>query len=153
MKLICLPLFMLFTMTFSLQAVEDTYQFDSEQQRQVFKQLTAELRCPKCQNQNIADSNALISNDMRDKVLELLKQGYNREQVINYMVDRYGYFVHYAPPQTAATSILWIAPISVIIAGFIGIFVMSRRKVSALVDSTEADKLLDQKLSEKDHQS
>lgn len=79
----------------------DTYQFDSVTQEQQYRHLTESLRCPKCQNNSIADSNAMIAGDMRLKVYQLLRAGQTPEQVKAYMVARYGNFVSYQPPLTA----------------------------------------------------
>ena len=106
-------------------AVENKYEFDSPQQRESFLQLTAELRCPMCQNQNIADSDAMIAHDMRRKVYSLLKQGKSEQEVIDYMKARYGDFVHYQPPVTAATLWLWLGPVLFIV---IALIVVIRRR-------------------------
>lgn len=98
-------------------AVIDTYNFTSEQQEQQYRELTEQLRCPKCQNNSIADSNSIIASDMRQKVYELMQQGYNQQQVVDYMVARYGNFVTYEPPVTPATLILWIGPVLAILGG------------------------------------
>jgi cytochrome c-type biogenesis protein CcmH len=78
-----------------------------------------------CQNQNIADSDAMIAHDMRRKVYSLLKQGKTEQEVIDYMKSRYGDFVHYQPPVTAATLWLWAGPLLFII---IALVVVVRRK-------------------------
>lgn len=109
----------------SAQAVEESFSFDSAEQRASFLRLTAELRCPMCQNQNIADSDAMIAHDMRRKVYSLLKQGKTEQEVIDFMKARYGDFVHYQPPVTAATLWLWAGPVLFI---FIAIVVIVRRK-------------------------
>lgn len=90
---------------------QDSYQFNDEAQRQVFLSLTAELRCPMCQNQNIADSDAMIAHDMRRKVYQLLQDGQSEQQVIEFMKSRYGDFVHYKPPVTPYTMWLWLLPL------------------------------------------
>lgn len=90
--------------------------FESEEQRRLYAQLTAELRCPQCQNQNIADSNAVVAVDMREKTHELVQQGYSRQQVLDYMIDRYGNFVHYQPPLNRITIWLWLLPALVLLA-------------------------------------
>ena len=110
---------------FSVSAVEDKFSFDTPAQRESFLKLTAELRCPMCQNQNIADSDAMIAHDMRRKVYALLKQGKTEQEVIDFMKSRYGDFVHYQPPVTAATLWLWAAPVLFI---FIALIVVVRRK-------------------------
>lgn len=116
-------LFMLFA--FSVTAAEDKFSFDTPAQRESFLKLTAELRCPMCQNQNIADSDAMIAHDMRRKVYALLKQGKTEQEVIDFMKSRYGDFVHYQPPVTAATLWLWAGPVLFI---FIALIVVVRRK-------------------------
>jgi cytochrome c-type biogenesis protein CcmH len=110
---------------FSVSAVEDKFSFDTPAQRESFLKLTAELRCPMCQNQNIADSDAMIAHDMRRKVYALLKQGKTEQEVIDFMKSRYGDFVHYQPPVTAATLWLWAGPALFI---FIALIVVIRRK-------------------------
>ena len=110
-------------------AVEEKYDFANDDQAQLFSELTKELRCPKCQNQNIADSDAVVAKDLRDKVEELVKEGQNKDQVIDYMIDRYGYFVHYQPPVTPATILLWILPGLIVIAGLA--FIVLRQKKAA----------------------
>ncbi|HFE6824821.1 TPA: cytochrome c-type biogenesis protein, partial [Klebsiella pneumoniae] len=79
-------------------AAIDTWQFKDEAQEQAFREITSRLRCPKCQNNSIADSNAMIAADMRQKVYELMQQGKTQEQIVDYMVARYGNFVSYEPP-------------------------------------------------------
>lgn len=110
---------------FSVHAAEDKFTFDTSAQRESFLKLTAELRCPMCQNQNIADSDAMIAHDMRRKVYTLLKQGKTEQEVIEFMKSRYGDFVHYQPPVTAATLWLWAGPVLFI---FIALLVVIRRK-------------------------
>ena len=110
---------------YSVIAAEDKFSFDTPAQRESFLKLTAELRCPMCQNQNIADSDAMIAHDMRRKVYALLKQGKTEQEVIDFMKSRYGDFVHYQPPITAATLWLWAGPVLFI---FIALIVVIRRK-------------------------
>ena len=84
----------------SASAAIDALNFSSPQQEDDYHALTQELRCPQCQNNNIADSNAVIAVDMRGKVFELLQEGKSKQDVVQYMVDRYGNFVTYDPPLT-----------------------------------------------------
>lgn len=109
-------------------AAIDALNFRDEAQEQQFRQLTAELRCPKCQNNSIADSNAMIATDMRQKVYELMQQGQSRQQIIDYMVARYGHFVTYDPPLTPLTALLWLLPVVAIMAGGWVIYARTRRR-------------------------
>lgn len=121
---------LLLVLLFSLPAwaAIETYQFSSPQQEETYQQLTRQLRCPQCQNNNIADSNATISNDMRAKVYELLQQGKNKQEVVDYMVQRYGNFVTYDPPLTLSTLFLWLIPAALLL---LGVIVLFRRKPQA----------------------
>ena len=103
----------------------DALNFTSPQQESDYHQLTQSLRCPQCQNNNIADSNATIAVDMRGKVFELLQEGKSKNDVVDYMVARYGNFVTYDPPMTASTLVLWIAPLLLVL---LGVVFLLRRK-------------------------
>lgn len=126
-------------------AQQDRYQFDSNDQAVRFEELTKELRCPKCQNQNIADSDAVVAKDLRDRVLALVKDGKSKDEVIDYMIDRYGYFVHYDPPVTPATLILWVLPVLIVIIGF-GFIVIRQRKASIKQTWSDTDEVMLNKL-------
>lgn len=106
----------------------DVQQFDNAKQESDYRALIQELRCPQCQNNNIADSNATIATDMREKTLELLKQGKSKDEVVNYMIERYGNFVTYNPPITPATIMLWLLPLLLVLGG--GYFMLRRKKPS-----------------------
>ncbi|BBN81142.1 hypothetical protein PA25_11270 [Pseudoalteromonas sp. A25] len=113
----------------TVAATQDKYEFANEERAATFKELTLELRCPKCQNQNIADSDAVVAKDLREKVLSLVNEGKSKQEVIDYMIDRYGYFVHYQPPVTPATIVLWVLPVLIVIIGF-GFIVFRQKKAS-----------------------
>ncbi|MFT6987285.1 MAG: cytochrome c-type biogenesis protein CcmH [Psychromonas sp.] len=100
----------------------DTFEFDNVAQEQLFHDLSKQLRCPKCQNQNIADSNAQLAKDLRNKTYELVKQGKSEEQIVDYMVARFGNFVRYDPPMTPATIFLWLGPLLFILLGFLFLY-------------------------------
>lgn len=116
-------------------AAIDALNFSSLQQESDYHQLTQALRCPQCQNNNIADSNAVVAVDMRGKVFELLQEGKSKDDVIHYMVERYGNFVTYDPPKTAGTLILWLAPLLLVLGGVIFLF---KRKPKATTDNKSA---------------
>lgn len=113
----------------SALATIDVMQFKDEAQEQQFRQLTEQLRCPKCQNNSIADSNSMIATDLRQKVYELMQEGKSQKEIVDYMVARYGNFVTYDPPLTPLTLLLWVLPAVAIGAGGWIIFARSRRRV------------------------
>ena len=121
----------------------DAFQFDNKAQEQLFHHLTQILRCPKCQNQNIADSNASLAKDLRNKTYQLVKKGQSSDQIVAYMVKRYGNFIRYDPPMTPATIFLWIGPLLVILIGFYMLFYLTRKqkKQPSELDGTETRRL------------
>ncbi|TWR92013.1 cytochrome c-type biogenesis protein [Pseudomonas saxonica] len=119
------------TLTGAAQAAIDTYEFADDAERARFRELTQELRCPKCQNQDIADSNAPIATDLRREIYRMLGEGKSNQQIIDFMVDRYGDFVRYKPALTGKTSVLWFGPLALLVGGvvLIGVIVGRRRRV------------------------
>lgn len=128
----------------SVFAAIETHQFDSSQQEADYRSLIQELRCPQCQNNNIADSNATIATDMRHKTLELLKQGKSKEDVVAYMVERYGNFVTYDPPLTPATVLLWLMPLLLIGIGAVVLFRGRKPAMQAVEKAQKSANSLDQ---------
>ncbi len=107
---------------------------DPEMEKKV-NEIAAELRCLVCQNQTIADSHAELAVDLKNQVREMVKQGKTRDDVVDYMVQRYGDFVRYRPPVKPTTYLLWVGPFLLLAGGLI-ILVVNLRKRKELV--TEA---------------
>ncbi|MBV1874774.1 MAG: cytochrome c-type biogenesis protein CcmH, partial [Gammaproteobacteria bacterium] len=85
-----------------------------------FHLLMEELRCPKCQNQNLEDSNAGLARDLKTRAYDLLKEGKSNQDIVDYMVERYGDFVTYRPPLRPTTWLLWFGPfVILLLAGFL----------------------------------
>ncbi len=120
-------------------AAQESRYFDNETLRERYQNLTFQLRCPKCQNQNIADSNAPIAEDMRDKTYELLHLGYSDDEIVDYMVDRYTEFVIYKPRVTFGTIWLWLVPVLGVIVGAVIVFLLSRRSRKTLAEPLSED--------------
>ncbi|MZR64000.1 cytochrome c-type biogenesis protein [Alcanivorax sp. DP30] len=108
-------------------AAIDVYQFETEQQEARFRVLTDELRCPKCQNQSIADSDADLARDMRDRVHNMILEGKSDAEIVDYFVSRFGDFVSYRPPVNVQTSVLWLIPLVMLLGGAALIIVLLRR--------------------------
>ena len=118
-------------------AAIDTYEFQTEQERARYRHLTEVLRCPKCQNQNIADSNAPIAMDLRNEVYQMMEEGHSDPEIVKFLVDRYGDFVLYDPPVDKRTMVLWYGPIVLLVGGLllIGVMVWRRRRVMTSTDN------------------
>ncbi len=113
------------------RAAIDTYEFKDEVERERFRSLTEELRCPKCQNQNIADSNAPIATDLRREIYRMLDDGRSDKEIVDFLVMRYGDFVMYKPPLDSRTWLLWYGPFGLLGLGAVVlcVLVLRRRKV------------------------
>ncbi len=120
------------------QSVFAEYKFENAEQQSDFKELTAQLRCLVCQNQNIADSNAPLAQDLRREIHQMLTSGQTKHDVIDFMVQRYGEFVLYKPIMSLKTLALWFGPALFFIVGLIAIWRMTRR--SAQVSVAEPDR-------------
>ena len=79
--------------------------------------LSAELRCLVCQNQSLADSNAPLAVDLRNQVREKMRAGMSDQQIVDFMVARYGDFVLFRPPFKLTTALLWLGPLLLLVAG------------------------------------
>ena len=118
----------LFFLSQSVHAEIEVYQFKTPELELRYQNLTEELRCLVCQNQNIADSHAELAQDLRRKVYEKLNSGETNDQIIDYMTERYGDFVLYRPPFNVKTLILWLTPALTILLGGVGFWSLLKRR-------------------------
>ncbi len=112
-------------------AAIEVYDFDSAQQEAQYRGLIEELRCPKCQNQNLAGSDAPIAQDLKQKVYDLIKDRRSDAEIRDYMQERYGDFISYKPPVRPSTWILWFFPPLLLIVLIGGWFWQSKRRQAA----------------------
>jgi cytochrome c-type biogenesis protein CcmH len=127
----------------SLAAAEEARPLaDNPQVEARLKILAVELRCLVCQNQTLADSNAPLAEDLRREVREMIAKDMSDKEIIDFLVQRYGDFVLYRPPWKASTTLLWLGPFLLLIAGATGLVFALRRRQKKLADVT---------LSEEEH--
>ncbi|NIM28914.1 MAG: cytochrome c-type biogenesis protein CcmH [Gammaproteobacteria bacterium] len=110
-------------------------EFESEEQLARYKTLVYELRCLVCQNQNLADSDADLAADLRREVYLMIREGKSNDQIIDFMVARYGDFVLYRPPLKAKTVLLWTGPFVLGIGALVALLVQLRRRRAAQATS------------------
>ena len=144
MRKLILTVFAAMTLSLAAHAAIEVYEFDNLEQEQQFKELSHTLRCPKCQNNTISDSNAELAQDLRHKVYEMTKEGKSKDEIVDYMIARYGNFVTYNPPFTVATAILWLGPLAVVLGGF-GLIVLRSRKSKVKVKASSDEQWDEQK--------
>ena len=115
---------------------------DPELEKKV-NEIAAELRCLVCQNQTIADSHAALAVDLKNQVREMVREGKTRDDVVDYMVARYGDFVRYRPPVKPETYLLWVGPFLLLAGGILLLVVNLKKRKTMVVDTP---------LSEEEHQ-
>ena len=120
-------------------AVIETYEFSDPALEKRYHALSQELRCPKCQNQNIADSNAPIAQDLRRLLYQQLESGASDQEILDYMVARYGEFVRYRPAFDRATAVLWFAPAILLLLAAVTVFMVLRRRGGEPAAALDAD--------------
>ncbi|MDT8880072.1 cytochrome c-type biogenesis protein [Halomonas saccharevitans] len=120
-------------------------QFDDPVTEQRYQDLTASLRCPKCENQAIGDSDSPIAGDMRDRVYVQLRDGRSDKEILDFMVSRFGDYVLYNPRLEGRTLLLWGLPAALVLLGALVVVLMvrARRRSSARALSAEERDRLD----------
>lgn len=114
----------------------DPLPFRDQAEEDRFRRLAAELRCVMCQNQSLADSNAMIAQDLRREVFNLMREGRTDQEIKDFLAERYTDFVLYRPPMQGANLLLWFAPAGVLLAGGIALAVIVRRRSDALKNTS-----------------
>ncbi|OED42347.1 hypothetical protein AB833_06750 [Chromatiales bacterium (ex Bugula neritina AB1)] len=120
------------------QSVYAEHEFDDPAQTALFQELAAELRCLVCQNQNIADSNAELAQDLRRELYTMIKRGDSKKGIVDFMVERYGEFILYRPLLSAKTMVLWLGPLIFFLGGLLIIFKIARRRKQPDIKIDEA---------------
>jgi len=102
--------------------------FMNPEQEARYNELTLELRCLVCQNQNLADSDAPLAQDLRKEIYDMMQAGQSNEEIKTFLVDRYGDFVLYRPPVKGNTLALWLAPAVLLLGGGLVIVLIVRKR-------------------------
>jgi cytochrome c-type biogenesis protein CcmH len=118
------------------QAIEPM-PFASHAQELRFQHLTRQLRCPMCQNETLADSNAPIARDLRNQIFQMMQHGSSDDEIKQYLVARYSNFVLYDPPLTAGTWLLWFGPLLILLGGAGAVLVAIRKRNRGASAATE----------------
>ncbi|MFN7782484.1 MAG: cytochrome c-type biogenesis protein [Lysobacterales bacterium] len=116
----------------------DPLPFRDQAEQDRFRKLAAELRCVMCQNQSLADSNAMIAQDLRREVFNLMREGKSDQEIKDHLAARYTDFVLYRPPLEGANWALWLAPAGVLLGGAIALVIIVRRRSAGLKNAAPA---------------
>ena len=141
MKVLMLTSFMFFGLMQNSYAGVEVHEFSNPEHEKIFVKLVNELRCLVCQNQNLADSNAELAQDLRKEVFQMIQKGQTSDEIVEFMVARYGDFVLYRPPFKPETLILWIGPFAILLLAIVFVVVFIRKKKQAEhIDMSDDDK-------------
>ncbi|MGH8119386.1 MAG: cytochrome c-type biogenesis protein [Gammaproteobacteria bacterium] len=110
-------------------AADVPFAFKTPEQEQHYKDLAEQLRCLVCQNQSLADSNAELAQDLRNELYRMMVQGQSDEEIIDFLVTRYGDYVLFKPPVKTGTVLLWFGPFLLLIAAIVMVIRYTRRNV------------------------
>jgi cytochrome c-type biogenesis protein CcmH len=118
----------LWGLSLNVMATVDLHEFSSEVDRERYLVLIEEMRCPKCQNQNLAGSDSPIAQDLRREVHRMLEAGNSDDEILDFMVARYGDYVLYRPRLQSSTWVLWGLPVGLFALGVVLVMLLGRRR-------------------------
>jgi cytochrome c-type biogenesis protein CcmH len=137
--IICLLLLLPVNLEAQVAVDQEPLVFSSPQQQDRFNNLTEELRCLVCQNQNLADSDAPLAHDLKKEILDMMQQGQTDLQIKSFLTERYGDFVLYKPPMQGNTLFLWLAPGVLLIGGAAVLIISVKRRKKMLSNESGGD--------------
>lgn len=120
-------------------AIDEERAFDDPAMNARYRSLINEVRCPKCQNESIADSNAPIAADLRRQVRNMMAEGASDEEILSYLVSRYGNFITYRPLLGPTTWALWAGPVALLAIGGFVFYRIVRARAAQPIDDEEAE--------------
>jgi cytochrome c-type biogenesis protein CcmH len=129
---------LLFTLASPALAIDTDKAFDDPELQARYEHIIEEVRCLKCQNQSIKDSNAFLAGDLRREIRRMLSEGKTDDEIYDFLVTRYGEFALYRPRMSGKTLILWIAPIGLLLAGGFVLVNILRRRMAMPIDGDAA---------------
>ncbi len=130
---------LLLTLTASVFAIDADKAFDDPALQARYEAIIEEVRCLKCQNQSIKDSNAFLAADLRREIRRMLEEGKSDGEIYDFLVERYGEFALYRPRASGKTLILWLAPALLLAIGALMLARIVRRRMAMPIDADSRD--------------
>lgn len=134
---------LLFSVLLNAQAISAGATFSTPAEEERYQQLIRTIRCPTCQNQNIAESDAPLAGQLRDLIGGQIAQGKNDAQILSYLIARYGDFISYDPRLQKSTLFLWLGPPLVMLLAALGWFRGRRRNAKGRLREAASDPMID----------
>jgi cytochrome c-type biogenesis protein CcmH len=129
----------LLLLTASANAIDVVAPFDDPEMQARYEKIISEVRCLKCQNQTIKDSNAFLASDLRREIRHMLEEGKTDDEIYEFLVARYGDFALYRPRASGKTLILWIAPMMFLVFGALALWRVVQRRTALPIDDEATD--------------
>ena len=130
----------------AVHAQVDTFEFQTAEQQQRFRQLSDELRCPMCQNTNLTGSSGGVAEDLRREIHRMILEGMTNSEIEQFMFERYGDFIFYKPRLRMETLFLWFGPLIFLLIGGAAAIAVSRKAGQTAQKSPELDNAQREKL-------
>ena len=122
-------------------AIDTIDAFDDPVLQARYDKITEEVRCLKCQNQTIKDSNAFLASDLRREIRRMLEEGMTDEQIFDFLVQRYGEFALYRPRTSGKTLVLWAAPVVLLFGGALLLWRILRQRMAMPIDDEQGEEV------------
>lgn len=120
-------------------AIDTGKAFDDPELQARYEKLIEEVRCLKCQNQSIKDSNAFLAGDLRREIRRMIDEGKTDKEIADFLVTRYGEFALYRPRMSGKTLVLWLAPFALLLLGGIALIRIVRHRMALPIDDDVAE--------------
>ena len=123
----------------SAMAIDTGKAFDDPELQARYEKLISEVRCLKCQNQSIKDSNVFLASDLRREIRRMIAEGKTDPEIIDFLVTRYGEFALYRPRTSGKTLVLWAAPFLLVLLGGFALYRVVRHRMSLPIDEAAGE--------------
>lgn len=143
--LVCVALFLVPVI---VPAIDTGIAFEDPAMQARYENLIDEVRCLKCQNQTIKDSNAFLASDLRREIRRLMVEGKTDEEIFDFLVTRYGEFALYRPRMSGKTLFLWLAPLVLVLGGGLIAVRVVRRRMTMPIDDADDVAVADSRTAE-----
>ncbi|QFU24699.1 cytochrome c-type biogenesis protein CcmH [Shewanella eurypsychrophilus] len=124
-----------------VKPIADPIAYTADEIRDLGLDISKQLRCPKSVNQNLLDSQAPIASELKAQIFLMLNQGHSEEDIITFMVERYGEKIRYMPSLSSGTSLLWLAPLLLVLLAILSVFFFIRPKMVNRADQVEISQI------------
>mgnify|MGYP001823242783 CR=1 FL=1 len=130
-----ISLFILLLAAAGASAIDTERAFDDPELQARYEKIIDEVRCLKCQNQSIKDSNVMLASDLRREIRRMIGDGMSDEEIFDFLVTRYGEFALYRPRASGKTLVLWIVPGALVVAGLFLVGMILRKRMTMPIDA------------------